>query len=197
MDILYVVFIIVGVAIGYFVSSSLLKKQAAADAEKIKQKALQMQAEAEAKLKDAESKGEILKQEKLLQAKEKFLQLKTEHEKQLAEKNNAFQERQQKLVVEENKLKQKDTTWAQKIEEAQKKQAEADSQKVTENIKEGMKLPERVKANVGNLEGKTQEVFGNLTGDRRDQIAGKAKQVESKTRNLIEDAKDKFNDMFQ
>jgi len=77
------------------------------------------------------------------------------------------------------------------------KQAEADSRKVTENIKEGMKLPERVKANVGNLEGKTQEVFGNLTGDRRDQIAGKAKQVESKTRNLIEDAKDKFNDMFQ
>ena len=84
MDILYVVFIIVGVAIGYFVASSLLKKQAAADAEKIKQKALQMQAEAESKLKDAESKGEILKQEKLLQAKEKFLQLKTEHEKQIA-----------------------------------------------------------------------------------------------------------------
>lgn len=77
------------------------------------------------------------------------------------------------------------------------KQAEADSRKVTENIKEGVKLPERVKANVENLEGKTQEAFGNLTGDRQDQIVGKAKQVESKTRNLMEDAKDKVNGMFK
>ena len=77
------------------------------------------------------------------------------------------------------------------------KQAEADSRKVTENIKEGVKLPERVKANVENLEGKTQEAFGNLTGDRQDQIVGRAKQVESKTRNLMEDAKDKVNGMFK
>ena len=77
------------------------------------------------------------------------------------------------------------------------KQAEADSRKVTENIKEGVKLPERVKANVENLEGKTQEAFGNLTGDRQDQIVGRAKQVESKTRNLMEDAKDKVNGIFK
>ena len=77
------------------------------------------------------------------------------------------------------------------------KQAEADSRKVTENIKEGVKLPERVKANVENLEGKTQEAFGNLTGDRQDQIVGKAKQVESKTRNLMEDAKDKVKGMLE
>lgn len=71
------------------------------------------------------------------------------------------------------------------------KQAESDSRKVTENIKDGVKLPERVNANVENLEGKTQEAFGNLIGDRQDQIVGKAKQLESKTRNLMEDAKDK------
>ena len=77
------------------------------------------------------------------------------------------------------------------------KQAEADSRKVTENIKEGMKLPERVKANVKNLEGKTQEALGNLTGDRQDQIAGKAKQIDSKTRNLMEDIKDKVEGMLK
>jgi uncharacterized protein YjbJ (UPF0337 family) len=77
------------------------------------------------------------------------------------------------------------------------KQAEAASRKVTENIKEGVRLPERVKANVENLEGKTQEAFGNLTGDRQDQIVGKAKQVESKTRNLMEDAKDKVKGMLK
>jgi uncharacterized protein YjbJ (UPF0337 family) len=77
------------------------------------------------------------------------------------------------------------------------KQAEADARKVTENIKDGVKLPERVKANAENLEGKTQEAFGNLTGDRKDQIAGKAKQVESKARNLMEDAKDKVKGIIE
>jgi ribonuclease Y len=131
---LYLVFAIAGLAIGYFIASSVLKKQASAEAEKIKEQAMNLQKEAEAKLKDAESKGEIMKQEKLLQAKEKFLQLKTEHEKQIAEKNAAMQERQQKVATEENKLKQKDQTLSQKIEEAQRKQAEIDSLKQTVNI---------------------------------------------------------------
>ena len=77
------------------------------------------------------------------------------------------------------------------------KQAEADSRRATENIKEGMKLPERLKANVENLGGKTQEAVGNLTGDRRDQMAGKAKQVKSSTRNLVEDAKDAIKGFFE
>ncbi len=76
------------------------------------------------------------------------------------------------------------------------KQAEADARRATENIKDGVKLPERVKANAENLEGKTQEAFGNLTGDRQDQVTGKAKQIESKTRNLTEDAKDKLKGML-
>ncbi len=76
------------------------------------------------------------------------------------------------------------------------KQAEAEARKVTENIKDGVKLPERVKANAENLEGKTQEAFGNLIGDRQDQVTGKAKQMESKTRNLMEDAKDKLKGML-
>ena len=77
------------------------------------------------------------------------------------------------------------------------KQAEAEARKATENIKDGVKLPERVNANVENLEGKTQEAFGNLIGDHKDQIAGKAKQVESKARTLMEDAKDKVKGMVE
>ena len=38
-------------------------------------------------LKEAESEAEIIKQQKILQAKEKFLQLKEEHEKLINEKN--------------------------------------------------------------------------------------------------------------
>ena len=41
-------------------------------------------------LKDAEEKGEMIKKDKMLQAKEKFLQLKSEHDKQVNEKNSAI-----------------------------------------------------------------------------------------------------------
>ena len=42
-----------------------------------------------------------------------------------------------------------------------------------------------------NLEGKAQETIGNITGNSKDQIVGKAKQVESQVRNSAEDLKDK------
>ncbi len=41
------------------------------------------------------------------------------------------------------------------------------------------------------IEGKAQEAIGNVTGDRQNQLAGKAKQVEAKVRNAVEDAKNK------
>ncbi|ANV83229.1 general stress protein CsbD [Picosynechococcus sp. PCC 7003] len=40
------------------------------------------------------------------------------------------------------------------------------------------------------LEGKTQETIGNITGDTKDQFMGKAKQVESQVRNTMENVKD-------
>lgn len=77
------------------------------------------------------------------------------------------------------------------------KQVEANVRNATEDAKDGLKLPERIKATAKNLEGKTQEAIGNVTGDRKDRIAGKAKQVDSKTRNFLEDAKDKVTNLFE
>jgi uncharacterized protein YjbJ (UPF0337 family) len=77
------------------------------------------------------------------------------------------------------------------------KQTEADVRNAAEDIRDKVKLPERVKAATKNIEGKTQNAIGNVTGDRRDKVAGKAKQVESKTRNLVEDAKDKLKDILE
>jgi uncharacterized protein YjbJ (UPF0337 family) len=48
----------------------------------------------------------------------------------------------------------------------------------------------RVKAMTKDLEGKTQETVGNVTGNRKDQMMGKAKQAESQVRNSAEDLKD-------
>ena len=48
----------------------------------------------------------------------------------------------------------------------------------------------RIKANAKDFEGKTQESIGNVTGDKGDRLAGKAKQVEAKVRNAVEDVKE-------
>jgi ribonuclease Y len=68
-------------------------------------------------LKEAMEKAEVVKKEKILQAKEKFLQLKGEHEKFIHEKN-------EEVARNENRLKQKEGTMNQKVEEFAKKQKE-------------------------------------------------------------------------
>ncbi|HOE05384.1 MAG TPA: ribonuclease Y [Bacteroidales bacterium] len=78
-------------------------------------------------IKDAETEGEVIKKEKMLQAKERFLQLKTEHEAVINERN-------QKIVNAENRIKQKETTVSQKIEELQRKEKEI------ETLREGIEM---------------------------------------------------------
>jgi ribonucrease Y len=68
-------------------------------------------------LKEARVEAEVIKKEKILQAKEKFLQLKADHEKYVAQKNG-------EIIVSENRIKQKETTLNQKLEEVARKQKE-------------------------------------------------------------------------
>jgi|LakMenEpi03Aug12_release.lakeMendotaPanAssembly.Ray.scaffolds.fasta_scaffold07090_10 uncharacterized protein YjbJ (UPF0337 family) len=49
----------------------------------------------------------------------------------------------------------------------------------------------RAKAMSKDIEGKTQEAIGNLTGDPKNQMMGKAKQVESQALSAAENLKDK------
>ncbi|CAN1210364.1 hypothetical protein TUMEXPCC7403_09225 [Tumidithrix helvetica PCC 7403] len=49
----------------------------------------------------------------------------------------------------------------------------------------------KAKAVTKDIEGKTQEAIGNITGDPKDQVMGKVKQAESKVRNAAENAKDR------
>lgn len=68
-------------------------------------------------IKEAEAEAEVIKKDKILQAKEKFLQLKAEHEKHISEKNQA-------LINTENKIKQREVALNQKIEELKRKENE-------------------------------------------------------------------------
>jgi ribonuclease Y len=76
-------------------------------------------------IREAEAEAEVIKKDKILQAKEKFFQLKSEHEKVINEKNS-------KLAVNENKLKQRETSLNQKFEEVQRSKKEIDT--IRENL---------------------------------------------------------------
>lgn len=73
-------------------------------------------------IKEAEEKAEVMKKDRLLEAKEKFLQLKSEHDRDVTQRN-------QQILKEENKLKQMENTLKQKIESSQRKDSELDSVK--------------------------------------------------------------------
>ena len=51
-----------------------------------------------------------------------------------------------------------------------------------------------MKATAKNMEGKAQETIGNITGDKKDQLAGKAKQAQASGEHAMEDLRDAVRD---
>ena len=100
---LYIIVGVVGIIIGGLITSTILNRT--------------LERKRDGLLKEAMAKADIIKKEKLLQAKEKFLQLKSEHEKYINEKNS-------ELGNSENRFKQKESALNQRIEEFSKKQKE-------------------------------------------------------------------------
>ena len=77
------------------------------------------------------------------------------------------------------------------------KQVESQARNIAEDLKDKTKLKGRAKAVAKNLEGKVQEVKGKATGNRKDQVVGRAKQVESQARNAVEDVKTQVRDILK
>ena len=81
---------------------------------------------------EAQAEGEVIKKDKILQAKEKFLQLKSDHEKYIIEKSADLNEF-------DNRLKQKDSVLNQRRDELQKKTKDFEvAKREVENIKENL-----------------------------------------------------------
>ncbi len=109
------ILIIIGISalvIGFLITATLLRKAVERKSENL--------------LKEANEKSEVIKKEKILQAKEKFLQLKAEHEKIINERNSTVQKN-------EHRLKQKESSISHKLEEIQRKQNEIGS--IKDNLK--------------------------------------------------------------
>jgi ribonuclease Y len=102
-----------GIVTGRYLLRQLIKKQEVAAQNKVKKI-----------LREAENNAEILKKDKLLEAKEKFLQMKTDHEQEINQKNNV-------IAQKENTFKQKEQSLNQKLENQNKKEQELEKAKAT------------------------------------------------------------------
>lgn len=171
-----------GLALGILVSFFLLRKA-------MKSKVESSEAKARSIIKDAEADAEVIKKNKILEAKEKFLQLKSEHEKAIGEKDKA-------INAAENRAKQKEQTLAQKIEQTQRKQQEYESQQAT--LKNQLEILEAKKEELGKLHQRQVEQLEKISGLSVDQAKAQlveALKAEAKTeamsyiKDIMEEAK--------
>ncbi len=106
-------------------------------------------------IKDAEAEAEVIKKDKMLQAKEKFLQLKAEHEKVINEKN-------QLVLQAENRIKQKEQSVSQKQELLTRKDVELDT--VRQNLTHQLELVNTKQQEVDKFHRRQVEQLETLSG---------------------------------
>ena len=106
-------------------------------------------------LREAEEKAEMLKKDKILQAKEKFLQLKGEHDK-------VIQERNSEIAKTENRIKQRETVLSQKIEDFHRKENEVTSIKA--NLTSQLDILNKKQAELDKEHLRQKEVLESISG---------------------------------
>ena len=135
--------LIIGLAVGYFLTSTILRKA--------------VTKEADAYLEEAKEKAEVIKKERILQAKEKFLQMKDEHEK-------ACNDRKRELQKTENRVNQMQQQANQKMEEIQRKTKEI--QNAQQNLNAQQEAVSKRKAELDHIyeeESKKLETISGLS----------------------------------
>ena len=167
---------------GSFVSWFILRKS-------MKSRELAAVERAKAIVKDAENDAEVMKKNKILEAKEKFLQLKSEHERHIAEKDKA-------IGVAENRIKQKEQAVAQKTEQAQRRQQEYET--LQANLKNQLAILDGKKEELSKLHQRQVEQLEKISGLSVEQAKGQlveALKEEAKTdalsyiKDIMEEAK--------
>lgn len=140
-------------------------------------------------IKEAEAEAEVIKKDKMLQAKEKFLQLKSEHEKSINEKNQTIQQ-------SEIRIKQKEQSLSQKQEQVQRKDAEIET--IRQNLTHQLELVSSKQSEVEKIHRRQVEQLETLSGlkaeDAKVQLVESLK-AEAKTeamshiKDIVEEAK--------
>ncbi len=166
---------LVGGGIGFVLTSSVLKKAVLRKSEDV--------------LKDAQEKAEVLKKEKILQAKEKFLELKSEHEKAVQNKNN-------QIHKNENRLKQREASFNQKLDEFKKKEKEINAIRV--NLSNQLELinkkQEEIDASLDQHIKQLEEISGLTAEEAKEQLIKTLKdeaklEAQAQINDIIDEAK--------
>jgi ribonuclease Y len=148
--------LVVGGGIGVFATSTVLRNKLLAKSQQV--------------LLDAEEKAEVIKKDKILQAKEKYLQLKSEYDKRVQETNS-------KIAAAENKIKQREQVLSQKVEELQKKSSELKS--ASENLNNQI------------------EILNKRQGEVEKKYAESVKKLEDIASMTAEEAKESLMEMIK
>jgi ribonuclease Y len=133
--------VVISLGIGFVVASFFIKKS--------------LQNKSNNILEEAQEKAEVIKKEKILQAKEKFLQLKSEHEKYVNDKNA-------NLNRAENRVKQKETTLNQKLEDVNRKNREVST--IRENLTKQLSLVSQKEATIEKMRQEQLEQLETISG---------------------------------
>lgn len=112
---------------------------------------------------EAKAEAEIIKKDKILQAKEKFFQLKSEHEKYINEKNG-------KMSQAENRIKQKEGTVSQKIEDLNRNKQDVDAIKI--NLSSQINLVDKKSEELQKMHKKQVEQLESISGLSVDDAKG-------------------------
>lgn len=169
MTLYIIIGVVAGIAIGIGLSYTIMKSTLEKNSKKV--------------LKEAQEEAELMKKDRILQAKEKFLQLKLEHEKQINERN-------QQMLVAENRVKQKENQINQKIEELSRKQNEATSLKDT--LTQQMEIITKKQTELDKLSAQQRDQLEAISGlskeDAKEQLIEMMKdEAKSEAINLIKD----------
>jgi ribonuclease Y len=146
-----------GIVVSYFLASTMTAKKRA----KI--------------LKEAESEAELMKKEKILQAKEKFQELKVEHERNI-------NERTQKMAQAETRVQQKEQAAQRQLEETARKKTELDT--IRENLNNQLEI---VKGRTEELEKKWRqhneklETIAGMSAEEAKNVLMENMKAEAKT----------------
>jgi len=136
---------VAGAGIAYFIVNNILKSR----------KLLE--------IKEAEAEAEVIKKKKMLEAKEHFLQLKAEHEQTVNERNS-------KLAQAENRIKQKEGTLSQRMEENQRQKKELDN--LRDNLNTQIEIAERQQEELGKAHKQQVERLQVISGLSAEEAKG-------------------------
>jgi ribonuclease Y len=149
--------------------------------------------QAQSILKEAELKAETTRKEKELQAKEKFVQLRADHDREVLERNK-------KIGEVENRIKQREQTLSQKLEQVDKQAKENDA--IKQNLARQIEVVSKKQAELEKHQEehtrRLEKISGLTAEEAKTQLVESLKQ-EAQTRALglqqeiIDEAKQKAN----